>query len=268
MSKGMGYTLFIYFLCFSFLLLTGGLPKMAAQGGQRGLPIGEMISRGGVKFEARKNVWKKVEPSHFPIFQGVRIETEKGVALIVLADGSQIDVDQNSLFSFQDHHQFTLLKGGISFRIPSGAEMSFRVGNLSIRKPLPLEATKGPLISRKSEETIGSITLHPTGSVTVKSIRGPVPIQNQESVVLATISSGESVAIPYATASDEVGQMVATDDQYPTGRALTDEFLGLSKTTWMFISLGAAAAVGTGIWLGATEEDDDDFIIPIIPVCP
>lgn len=268
MGKGMGYTFFIYFLCFSFVLLTGGFPKMIAQAGQRDLPIGEMISRGEVKFEARKDVWKKVEPSHFPIFQGMTIKTEKGVALIVLADGSQIDVDQNSLVSFRDRHQLTLLKGGISFRIPSGAEMSFGVGNLSIRKPLPLEATKGSLISQRNEETIGSITLHHTGSVTVKSIRGPLPIQNRESVVLAAVSSGKSVAIPYATASDQISQVVAVDDQYPTGKALTDELLGLSKTTWMFISLGAAAAIGTGIWLGATEDKDDDFILPLIPVCP
>jgi hypothetical protein len=146
--------------------------------------------------------------------------------------------------------------------------MSFGVGNLSIRKPLPLEATKGSLISQRNEETIGSITLHHTGSVTVKSIRGPLPIQNRESVVLAAVSSGESVAIPYATASDQISQVVAVDDQYPTGKALTDELLGLSKTTWMFISLGAAAAIGTGIWLGATEDKDDDFILPLIPVCP
>jgi len=268
MGKGMGYTFFIYFLCFSFLLLTGGFPKMAAQAGQRGLPIGEMISRGEVKFEARKNAWKKVEPSHFPIFQGVRIKTEKGVALIVLADGSQIDVDRNSLFSFQHHHQFTLLKGGISFRIPSGAEMSFKVGDLSIGKPLELEATKGPLISQRNEETIGSITLHPTGSVTVKSIRGPLSIQNQESLVLGAISSGESVGIPYATASDDVGQMITVDDQYPTGKALTDEFLGLSKATWMFIALGAVAAVGAGIYLGVTKDDDDEFLVPVVPICP
>jgi len=218
-----------------------------------------------VKFEARKNVWKKVEPSHFPIFQGVRIKTEKGVVLIVLADGSQIDVDQNCLFSFQHNHLFTLLQGGISFRIPSGAEMSFRVGNLSIGKPLALEATKVSLISQRNEETIGSITLHPTGSVTVKSIRGPLAIQNQESLVLAAISSEESVAIPLSKASDMVSQVVVPDEQYPTGKALTDEFLGFSKTTWMFIALGAVAAAGAGIWYVASKDDDDEFIVPICP---
>jgi len=266
MDKGMAYKMFIYFLCFSFLLLMGGFPKMDAAAKEKGLSMGEMISRGEVKFEARKNVWKKVEPSHFPIFQGIKIKTEKGLALIVLANESQIEVGQESLFSFQHDDQFHLFQGGVSFRIPSHAGTSFRVGNLSIGRSLPLEVTKGPMISPRSEESIGSIVLHSTGAVTVKSIRGPLSIQNQDHIVLAALSATESVTIPSITASGEQRPMVAQVGEYPTGKALTEELLGLSKTTWMFIAIGAAAVAAGGIILGLTE-DDEESIMPI-PVCP
>ncbi|MFB0507329.1 MAG: hypothetical protein ACETWT_11405, partial [Thermodesulfobacteriota bacterium] len=114
MANRIAYKTFIYFLCFSFLVLTGGFPGMAAEATESGLPIGEMTSNGEVKFEARENVWKDVEPMHFPVFQGVRIKTERGLALIVLAKGVQIEVGQNSLFSFQQDDQFHLLQGRMS----------------------------------------------------------------------------------------------------------------------------------------------------------
>jgi hypothetical protein len=97
MKKSILSEFFIYLLCFSFLLLTSGFPRRAAEATESGLPIGEMISSGEVKFEARENVWKQVEPIHFPVFQGVRIKTEKGLALIVLSNGNQIEAGQNSL---------------------------------------------------------------------------------------------------------------------------------------------------------------------------
>jgi len=266
MRRGFVYKIFICFLCFAFTSLTGGFPRMLADAREGGLPIGEMISRGEVKYEARENVWKTVEPSHFPIFQGAKIKTGKGMALVVLVNESQIEVRDNSLLSFQQNDQFHLSQGTISFRIPSGTETSFRVGDLSIGKSPPLEAAKGPLISPRSEETVGSIALHSNGAVTVKSIKGPLSVQNQDSVVLAALSSKESVTIPSITASGGQGKMVAqVGDEYPTGEAVTEELLGLSKTTWMFIAVAAVAVVGGGIaYFALTEDDDDEFI----PICP
>ncbi len=265
MKKSILSKFFIYLLCFSFLLLTSGFPRRAAEATESGLPIGEMISSGEVRFEARENVWKKVEPIHFPVFQGVKIKTEKGLALIVLSNGIQIEAGQNSLFSFQHDDQFHLLKGGVSFRIPSGTQMSFRVANLSIGKFLPLQATKSPLVSPRSEETVGSIAVHPNGAVTVKSIRGPVSVHNQDRVVLAALSPKESVTIPSVTASGEQRQMVAQVGEYPTGEALTEELLGLSNTTWMIIGVAAVVAAGVGIYFAVEDDDDRDFIVPVSP---
>jgi hypothetical protein len=260
------YKGFVCFLCSAFLSLTGGLPTMAAEARERSLPVGEMISSGEVKFEARENVWKNVEPAHFPVFQGVRIKTENGRAFVVMTNNTQIEVGQTSLFSFQTHDQFQLFQGGASFRIPVGADMSFQVGNLSIGKPLPLEATKGHLISQRSDETVGSITLQANGAVTVKSIRGSLSIHDQHRAVLAALSHGESVTIPSVTASENQRIMVAQPAGYPTGEAATEEILGLSKTTWMFIGIGTVALVG-GVIVWAASEDDDDrvFLLPPSP---
>jgi hypothetical protein len=266
MRRGLAYKIFVCFLCFAFTSLTGGFPKMLADARGGGLPIGEMISKGDVKYEARENVWKTVEHSHFPIFQGAKIKTGKGMALVVLANESQIEVGHNSLLSFQQNDQFHLSQGTISFRIPSGTETSFRVGDLSIGESPPLEAAKSPLISPRSEETVGSIALHSNGAVTVKSIRGPLSVRNQDSVVLAALSPKESVTIPSITASGGQGQMVAqVGDEYPTGEAATEELLGLSKTTWFFIAVAAVAIVGGGMaYVFFTADDDDEFI----PICP
>lgn len=269
MRRGFAYKLFVCFLCFAFTSLTGGFPKMLAEAKEGGLPIGEMISRGEVEYEARENVWKTVEPSHFPIFQGVKIKTGKGVALIVLTNESHIEVGQNTLFSLQQNDQLHLSQGTISFRIPSGTEMSFRVEDLSIGKSPQLEAARSPLISPRSEETVGSIALHSNGAVTVKSIKGPLSVQNQDNVVLAAIPSKESVTIPSTTASGGQRQIVAqVGDEYPTGEAVTEELLGLSKTTWFFIAVAAVAVVGGGIAYVWISADDDDEFVGLPPACP
>jgi hypothetical protein len=68
MKNGRYQKAFVYFLSVSFLLMMNGFPGAIAQAKEIGLPIGEMVSRGEVKFEVRDKVWKNVDLSHFPIF--------------------------------------------------------------------------------------------------------------------------------------------------------------------------------------------------------
>lgn len=216
MKKGFGIKkMFIYFLCISFLLMMNGFPIIEVNAKPNMIPIGEMVSRGEVKFEARQNVWKEVESSYFPIFQGTKIKTEKGVAIITLSSNSQIEVGSNSLFSFDQNDQFILYQGSIDFRIPYASEINFKAGNLSIIKSRVLEATKGPsIITQKTQETIGSILIHSNGSVTVKSVQGNLSILNQDHVVLAALTSKDSVTIPSITVGGPSKVMVA---QAPPG---------------------------------------------------
>jgi hypothetical protein len=241
---------------------------------KRSRPIGEMISRGVVKFEAGENVWKRVEPSHFPIFQEVRIKTEKGQAFVLVANDIQITVSENTVFTVQRDGQFHLLQGRISFRIPSGADMSFRVGNLSIGKSHPSQAGKRLLASPQSEETVGAVVLRPNGAAMVKSIRGSLSIRDRDRVVLAVLPN-ESVTIPSFTVFGSPEQKVAGVEQYqivqyPTGKTALDEPpLGLSGWTWMVISLAAVGAVGGAIALGIDSGgSSDNVVIPSTPVCP
>jgi hypothetical protein len=144
MKKGFVFKVFVYFLCVSFLLLANGFHRMIAEAKEMGRPLGEMVSRGEVKFESRKTVWKNVEPSQFPIFQGVKIKTEKGASLMTLEDNSQIEVGGNSLLSFDRNDQMRLTQGTINFRVPSIAELSFKVGDLTVIRSKSLQASKNP----------------------------------------------------------------------------------------------------------------------------
>ena len=80
------YKIFVYSLCLSLLLLTSRTSMMVAEAKEKNIPIGEMVSKGEVRFEARENSWKNVEPFHFPVFRGVKIKTEKGISVIALVD--------------------------------------------------------------------------------------------------------------------------------------------------------------------------------------
>ena len=100
LKKRMVFKAFVYFLSISFLLLMNGFPRIAAAAGEKGFPFGEMVSKGDVKFEARDKVWKNVDPSHFPIFQGVKIKTEKGTSILALSSNCQVELGQNTLLAF------------------------------------------------------------------------------------------------------------------------------------------------------------------------
>lgn len=254
---------FACFVCFSFLLMVSGIPGVVAGTNPGGLPIGEMISRGTVQFEAREDVWERVESAHFPVFHGVRVKTEKGQAFIVLDNNSQIQVGQNSLFSLQDDDQFHLFQGKAFFRVPSDAELIFRVGELSIGKPHSMQVSDTALpVSPGSEETLGSITLHSSGSVTIKGIRGHLSVQSQDHAVLAAISSGESVTIPSVTAWGKQGAILAQVgepepseaepiEEEPIGEPEGAEPpFGLESWTPVLVGFGVVA-VGGGLLIAA-----------------
>src|SRR4030042_1919098 len=254
--------IFVYFLSVTFLLMMSGFPRMVAEAKEISRPMGEMVSTGEVKFESRDNVWKNVEPSHFPIFQGVKIKTEKGASIVTLTNNSQIDLGQSTFLSFDQNNRLHLIQGVINFRIPSATDLSFKVGNLTIIQTQSLQASKNPsAISLKSEETIGSISLHPNGSVTVKSIQGYLSAVNQDHVVLALLSSKDSVTIPSTTLKGSPNVTVAQ-----AGETKEEGKEEIEKDyTWYYVAGGVvgAAAIGGGIALASGGGGGGDHF----PIC-
>jgi hypothetical protein len=265
------YRIFVYFLCVSFLLLTNGFHSMVAAAKEIDRPIGEMISRGEVKFQSMENVWKDVEPSHFPIFQGVGIRTGKGASIITLKNNSHIEVGQNSLLSFDRNDQMHLNQGTINFRFPSTAELSFKVGNLTVIKYRSLNASNHPLVVEENGDIIGSIRVHPNGSVTVKSTQGSLSVVNPENVVLAALSSKDTVTIPFVTANSSPRTMVAQSGETSgtaAGSSSGGEFLGLSTETWLWVG-GGVVLVGAGTGIGiAVYENNKSHHHEYPVVCP
>ncbi|NWF93117.1 MAG: hypothetical protein HXY46_09375 [Syntrophaceae bacterium] len=216
-----------------------------------------------MKFEARENVWRKVESSHFPIFQGTRIKTEKGIAVVTLSNNSQIEVGPASLFSFDQSEQFVLSQGSIEFRIPAASETNFRAGNLYISKSRVLEATKGSASAvPDNEETIGSISIRPDGSVMVRSIKGKLTVMNREGAVLASLSSKDSVTIPSITVGGKPPVKVAQVGE-TTAAAGGGTILGLS-TTAAGVVLAGVAALGGLAW-AAVEAGKTEAAAPVCP---
>ncbi len=263
MEKRFGLRVFIYFLCVSFLVMMSGFPGAMAAAKEKGLPAGEMVSKGEVKFEARENVWKGVESSHFPIFQGTKFKTEKGVAIVTLSNNSQIEVSPNSLFSLDQDDRFILSKGGIEFRIPSASEINFKVGNLSILKSRSLQAAKDSSTAHPMiEEAMGSISIHPNGSVTIKSTQGKLTVMNQDQVVLAAVSSKESITIPSTSAGAKQPVMVAQTGQVRTGGG-TGTPLGVSTEVLAIVG-GAVVLGGAGI-IGNANSGESQFVGAVCP---
>ncbi len=175
-------------------------PKLIGAGRETGreldLPIGTIISQGNVKIEVRDKVWRMLEPSYSPILKGKKMKIENGSARISLSNNSLIEASPNSLLSFEDEGQLDLLQGGIHFKIPATAQMNFKIGALSVRKPHRLTSQKGLTTALiREEESEGFLVLHPDGSLRVRSVQGSLSILDHENRLLTTLSSNESITI-------------------------------------------------------------------------
>jgi hypothetical protein len=266
MKKGLGQKTFIYVLTVSFLLTMNGFPGAIARAKEIALPIGEMVSNGEVKFEARDKVWKNVDPSHFPIFQGVKIKTEKGTSLFALAGNCQIEVGQNSLLSFDPKNRLHLFQGSIDFRIPATAAMEFKVGALLVLPSRSLQASKSPsAVLPKIEEAIGSILIHSNGAVTVKSVKGSLSILNEDKVVLAALLPGDTVILPSVTVKTPSRVIVAQAGE--TAREVEDKEKKSRDTTWYWVGGSVlAAAIAAGIIIGLSQKHGHKE--ECWPICP
>jgi len=263
MKKRFILKVFVYFLSLSFLLLMNEFPRIFAEAKQKAIPVAQMVSRGEVKFEVKENSWEKVE-TPFPIFEEMKIKTEKGGAVLALADRTRIEVDSDSLFCFDQRDQFNLLQGKINFKIQPDVSLRFKMGNLWISKSYVLQTSKSPsVVLTKEKESAGSILTHPKGSVTVRSIQGPLYVTNEEGAVLASLSSGESITFPSVIASPKsptrLAQVKPESTEEPTEEK---RFLGLSP--WEWLAIGGYVATGTGLILafGVGEEAEE------VPICP
>jgi len=262
MKQGRLYRTFVYYLCVSLLLLMGGFPQLIAEAKDMSRPIGEMVSRGDVKYQAGGNTWKNVEASHLPLFPGVKIKTENGACIVALASNSQVEVGQNSILSVDEPDRLHLTQGSASFRIPAAVETTIKVGNLSIVKSRALQASRNSIVaSGKDEGIVGAVTLHASGSVTVKSDQGALSIVNQERTVVASVSSKESVTIPSAAASGKEPVTVAQAGAGAGGAAGGGEeltVLGLSGMGLLGAGIAAGALVGLGVWAFTTDSDSGE----------
>lgn len=241
MKRGLAFKAWVYLLCVSFLLLASGFHTLAAEAREMGRPLGEMVSRGEVKFESRKAVWKNVEPSQFPIFPGMRIKTEKGSSLVTLEGNLQIEVREKSLLSFDREDEIQITQGAINFRLPVAAELIFKVGDLTVIPSNSLQASKNPLlVSPKSEATIGSISVHSNGAVTVKSLQGSLSVLDQERVVLAALSSKDTVTLPSVTVKGPPPKVMVAQAGEKTSDQESEswKFLGLGTWWWVGIATG------------------------------
>jgi hypothetical protein len=264
MKKGLIFKIFVYFLSVSFLLLMNEFPRMIAEANQN-IPVGQMVSRGGVKFEVKENSWEKVE-TPFPVFEGMRIRTEKGEAVLALAEKTRIEIGSDSLFYFDQRDQFNLLEGKVSFRIQPDVQLRFKVGNLWISKSHPLQSARGSSVGlTKDKEFAGTILMHAKGSVTVKSVQGSISVANDDGAFLASLSTGESITLPSVVASSKSPTMMANANPEGTeGAAPAEEgFLGLSTWTWIGVDVAAFAGVAIGVSTSGGGVDRKEA-----PVCP
>jgi hypothetical protein len=271
--KGSKFSVLVWF---AFFLTVSGFPAVITQAKDAKFPIGEMISKGGVRFEVREKLWKNIDSSHFPVFEKGRIKTEQGTGRVTLRNNCQFEIAQNSLISFEQVDRAHLAQGRVNFRIPSDTEVMIKVGSLAVTKPRVQQASKGTVVvPARNEDTVGSITLHSNGSVTIRNLQGSLTIFDQDRVVVAALSSKESITIPATMASGRSYKMMAQAGEVRRSKSETENdidqewtYLGLNAIEW--IGVGYAAVLVGGVTYFFWPESDKDRTVEVeqVPLCP
>ncbi|MBP1717170.1 MAG: hypothetical protein H6Q43_608 [Deltaproteobacteria bacterium] len=259
MRHGIVFKGFTCFVCLLFFLFTGGFFPLHAEGTAGTLSMGRMISRGSVEFKFGEKAWAKADPASFPIFPAMTIKTEKGTAAISFGDRNQIEVGPKSILAFERKDQIRLSEGSIEFRISPHKGLNFCAGKLIVVASLPLQAGKiSPPVSG-IEQVLGSLTVHPGGAVTIQANQGHLRVLSQERIVMAVISSKESLTIPSAIAEkdsegmnsrEKIAQVgeeepaASKEGKEEPGPERVKKSEGLSTGSWVAIGLGALALGG------------------------
>jgi hypothetical protein len=242
-----------YLICVSLLLQLGGFSKISAEEKGKTIPIGEMVSRGEVQFEAKEKTWKKVELSYFPIFEGTKIRTEKGSAIISLKNDNQIEMGPGAILFFDRKDQIRLFQGRIHFRLGSPEAISINIGKITLANtPYVQAASTNRLVAKKNIAEIGTVLVDSNDSVTIRSTQGQFRVLDQQGVLLASISSKEFLKIPYRiieTPPAEKSQpmIVAQVGEIPPSQEEEGTYLGLSKWTWVGIGAGVVGVAGIAL---------------------
>ena len=238
-NKNVACRALVCFLCVCFVLVGSAVLVSAAGGGkERNTPIGEMVSRGDVSFEAKGKRWARPEAIHFPVFKGMKVKTGKGTALITLTNSSQIEVTSNSGLSLTQEDQISILQGTVNFRIPITAQTKVTIGDLSVMRSPHLQASKSdPPIFQKMEEAIGTVYIRPNGSLVVKSQRGSISVVDKNRNVLASLPSQDSVTFPSAKVFGKDKVMVAQ-----AGDVLTPQQKMIQKQVEVTLGVNPEAA--------------------------
>jgi hypothetical protein len=122
-----------------------------------------------------------------------------------------------------------------------------------------LQASKNPsAVSPKSEATIGSISVHSNGAVTVNSLQGSLSVLNQERLVLAALSSKDTVTLPSVTVKVPPKEMLAQAGKKTINLdPHSSNFLGIPDWGWVAIVCGVAITASVVI-IAATGDGGGD----------
>ncbi len=231
---------FLSFLFLSVLLLWGGIAGAV----EKRVAVGEMVSQGVVQFEAKKEVWKAVDGSYFPLFSGMKVRTEKGAATVTLQSGGQVEIGSQSLFYLDGKGRLILEKGSLVFRNPAGSEVEIGVKDLMIRRHRGMQATRGDVVGlEKGEGVMGAVSVEADGRVGVKSLEGRIGVWSKERGMLAEVTAPEAVTVS-GGGKEQVAQ---------AGEAESGKYLGLSAEALAGIGVGGAAVLG-GIGWGISDS--------------
>ena len=105
---------------------------------------------------------------------------------------------------------------------------------------------------------MGSISIHSNGSVTVKSVQGDLSVLNEDRVVLAGLSSKDSITIPSTTVAGPSRVMVA--QAFPPGGTVKE--LSGYTAGWEYVVAGGLIANIAVVTFAANSGDKKFFCTP------
>lgn len=245
--------IFCWYLCLHQVLIWGGFLPRSGWAKDKNPPIGEIIIRGEVQFEAKEKIWKNIDFSYFPLFPGMKIKTKNGFANIFLKSQSHLELSKETLVLIENVDKLHLLQGKIEFRIPGPADLNLQVGKITVLKTPFRQVAKG-FNSFRGGEALGTIIVHPQGSVTIKNLQGNISILDQNQQVLAALSPKDSLTIPAILTHKAPEEKIRPVKIAQVGEeeivAEPEKYAGISAKTWGIIGLAALGATGVLIAAG------------------
>ena len=174
------------------------------------LPLGLATGSEQAYIALHDNQWATLTASSSPVYDGTMIRTGKGLASALLKDGTQLELQPQSLIRISGSRTAAVARiavGWVLFRLPSSSRIVLLTPSAQYQAsdgavPTSSSGVRAAAVNLTTSDRVGEIVVSSQGGSRIGLIHGEMLARPANDPGMRTVKVGENVYIPRIVAAD------------------------------------------------------------------